>query len=89
MDKLLQYLQQHVETIRAHLVDVINADYPQFIGMAERLGAVEGAVVQIQSPLLQLKESLTELQGRYQMELESLKQCLDQQSQVMHHSLFS
>lgn len=50
--------------------------------MAEKLGGVEGAAVQIQTPLLKLKEALAELQGRYHSELTSLKECLHQQSQV-------
>lgn len=79
---ILQRLQQHVETIRVDLIDVINADYPLFIGMAEKLGGVEGAAVQIQAPMLKLKEALAELQGRYLSELTSLKDCLHQQSQV-------
>ena len=82
MDKLLLRLQQHVDTIRADLIDVINADYPLFIQMAEKLKGVEGSALRIQTPLLKLKESLSELQGRYQDELESLKECLERQSQV-------
>lgn len=82
LDKLLLRLQQHVDTIRADLIDVINADYPLFIQMAEKLKGVEGSALQIQTPLLKLKESLSELQGRYQDELESLKECLERQSQV-------
>jgi COG (conserved oligomeric Golgi) complex component, COG2 len=83
LDKILVRLQQHVDTIRADLIDVINADYPLFIQMAEKLKGVEGSALQIQTPLLKLKESLSELQGRYQDELESLKECLERQSQVV------
>jgi ABC-type phosphate transport system auxiliary subunit len=82
LEKLLQRLQQHVDTIKADLIDVINADYPMFIQMAEKLRGVEGSAVQIQTPLLTLKESLSELQDRYRSELESLKECLERQSQV-------
>eukprot|EP00892_Ulva_mutabilis_P004841 jgi/Ulvmu1/2729/UM014_0186.1 len=82
LNAILQRLQRHVDTIRADLIDVINADYPLFIGMAEKLGGVAGAAMQIQTPLLKLKEALEELQGRYHSELSSLKECLHQQSQV-------
>lgn len=86
LNVILQRLQQHVETIRADLINVINADYPLFIGMAERLGGVEGAAMQIQTPMLKLKNALLELQGRYRSELTSLKECLHQQSQVHSYS---
>lgn len=82
LEKLLQRLQQHVDTIRADLIDVINADYPLFIQMAEKLRGMEGSAVQIQTPLLKLKDALSELQDRYHTELESLKECLERQSQV-------
>jgi conserved oligomeric Golgi complex subunit 2 len=82
LERLNDRLKLHVEQLRADLVDVINADYSEFMGLSEQLGNVDGAVVRLRTPLLKLKESLAEVQDRYRKELESLKECLERQSQV-------
>ena len=82
LDRLSERLQLHVEQVRADLVDVINADYPEFIALSEQLANVNGALLCIRTPLVKLKESLASVQATYTQELQSLTDCLQRQTQV-------
>lgn len=82
LDRLNERLKLHVEQLRADLVDVINADYPEFMALSDQLGSVDGAVARLKAPLLKLQGSLAEVQERYTQELHTLEECLQRQSQV-------
>jgi conserved oligomeric Golgi complex subunit 2 len=82
LERLNVRLKLHVEQLRADLVDIINADYPQFMALSDQLGNVDGAVMRIKAPLLTLQDALAEVQGRYKSELETLEDALQRQSQA-------
>lgn len=82
IEMLQERLQLHQEQLRAELVDVINADYSEFMGLSEQFGDVDGAVLRIKVPLHKLQEELAAVQQQYDGELEALEQCLQRQAEV-------
>ena len=82
LERLNERLKLHVDQLRADLVDIINADYPEFMTLAGELGDVDGAVQRMKAPLQRLHEMLAEVQGKYSSELATLEGCLQRQSQV-------
>lgn len=83
LERLRAELQGQLGKLRSDLVDVINDDYAEFIGLSEQLGNVDGSVTRLRAPLCKLKDSLSTVQERYRQELRSLRDCLDCQSQIL------
>jgi hypothetical protein len=87
LERLRGELQRQLGQLRTDLVDVINEDYAEFIGLSEQLGNVDGSVTRLRAPLYKLKDSLATVQERYRQELRSLRDCLACQSQVRVNEL--
>jgi hypothetical protein len=48
-------LQNHLAGLQSHLVEVINADFNDFVNLSTKLVSVDGAVQRMQQPLLDVK----------------------------------
>lgn len=48
-------LQTHLAGLQSHLVEVINADFNDFVNLSTKLVSVDGAVQRMQQPLLDVK----------------------------------
>ena len=55
-------LQVYLQHVKAKLVEVINEDYGDYIGLSSKLSAVDGAVMRMRKPLVELKEKLNVVQ---------------------------
>lgn len=55
LETLRGELQQHVTALQSRLVEVINEDYNDFVSLSTRLTNVDGAVLRMQRPLLELQ----------------------------------
>ncbi len=52
---LASELQSHLGVLQARLVEVINEDYNDFVSLSTQLVNVDGAVLRMQKPLLDVK----------------------------------
>ncbi|PNH09417.1 hypothetical protein TSOC_003943 [Tetrabaena socialis] len=48
-------LNTYLATLKTKLVEVINEDYSDYVGLSGRLANVEGSVVRMRKPLLELR----------------------------------
>lgn len=55
LETLSAELQRYVTVLKSKLVEVINEDYNDFVSLSTKLVNIEGAVTQMQKPLLMLK----------------------------------
>ena len=55
LETLSAELQRYVTVLKGKLVEVINEDYNDFVSLSTKLVNVDGAVTQMQKPLLMLK----------------------------------
>ena len=55
LETLSSELQKYVTVLKGKLVEVINEDYNDFVSLSTKLVNVDGAVTQMQKPLLSLK----------------------------------
>ena len=55
LETLSAELQRYVTILKGKLVEVINEDYNDFVSLSTKLVNVDGAVTQMQKPLLRLK----------------------------------
>ena len=55
LETLRGELQSHVSVLKSKLVEVINEDYNDFVSLSTKLVSVDGAVLRMQKPLLELK----------------------------------
>lgn len=55
LETLSSELQRYITVLKGKLVEVINEDYNDFVSLSTKLVNVDGAVTQMQKPLLMLK----------------------------------
>jgi hypothetical protein len=55
LETLSSQLQKYLTVLKGKLVEVINEDYNDFVSLSTKLVNVDGAVTQMQKPLLTLK----------------------------------
>ena len=58
LETLSSQLQKYLIVLKGKLVEVINEDYNDFVSLSTKLVNVDGAVTQMQKPLLTLKVGL-------------------------------
>ncbi|KAG2428415.1 hypothetical protein HXX76_011535 [Chlamydomonas incerta] len=75
-------LSSYLATLKTKLVEVINEDYADYVGLSGRLANVEGAVVRMRKPLLELRDKLHAVQEAVRTELNSLNQGLRKRKEV-------
>ncbi|KAG2451026.1 hypothetical protein HYH02_004295 [Chlamydomonas schloesseri] len=75
-------LSSYLATLKTKLVEVINQDYADYVGLSGRLANVEGAVVRMRKPLLELRDKLHAVQEAVRTELHSLNQGLRKRKEV-------
>ncbi|GIL88600.1 hypothetical protein Vretimale_19142 [Volvox reticuliferus] len=75
-------LSNYLATLKTKLVEVINEDYADYVGLSGRLANVEGSVVRMRKPLLELRDKLHAVQEAVRSELNSLNQGLRKRKEV-------
>jgi len=55
LDALSAELEAHLATLKQRLVEVINEDYADFVSLSGKLVNVDGAVLRMHRPLLEVK----------------------------------
>jgi len=55
LDALSAELEAHLATLKQRLVEVINEDYADFVSLSGKLVNVDGAVLRMHRPLLDVK----------------------------------
>ncbi|KAA6427855.1 MAG: conserved oligomeric Golgi complex subunit 2-like [Trebouxia sp. A1-2] len=82
LETLSSQLQKYLTVLKGKLVEVINEDYNDFVSLSTKLVNVDGAVTQMQMPLLTLKDKLISAQAAVQSELNALNQGLQRRQQA-------
>ena len=57
-DTLRSELQTHLASLKHELVDLINRDYADFVNLSTKLVDVDGAIVRMRAPLIELREKI-------------------------------
>ncbi|KAK9821420.1 hypothetical protein WJX81_002272 [Elliptochloris bilobata] len=73
LDTLSAELEAHLATLKQRLVEVINEDYADFVSLSGKLVNVDGAVLRMQKPLLEVQTQLEVARGAVAAELEALR----------------
>ncbi len=55
LDTLSGELETHLATLKQRLVEVINEDYADFVSLSGKLVNVDGAVLRMQRPLMEIQ----------------------------------
>ncbi|KAL3155163.1 hypothetical protein ABBQ32_013104 [Trebouxia sp. C0010 RCD-2024] len=82
LETLSSELQRYVTVLKGKLVEVINEDYNDFVSLSTKLVNVDGAVKQMRTPFVMLKERLLAAQKAVQAELTALDQGLQRRQQA-------
>lgn len=75
-------LNSYLATLKTKLVEVLNEDYSEYVGLSGRLTNVEGAVARMRKPLVELKDKLQAVHGSVKAELITLNQGLRRRKEV-------
>ncbi|GBF98792.1 hypothetical protein Rsub_11374 [Raphidocelis subcapitata] len=75
-------LQAYMLTLKEQLIEVLNQDFGDYVALAPRLGAVDGAVVRMKQPLLDIRAKLDAVRDGIVAELESLQQGLERRKEI-------
>lgn len=82
LETLSNELGEHLSSLKLQLVEVINADYADFVSLSTQLVNVDGAVARMQTPLVTLKDQMSTVSDSISNELATLKLCLQRQAAV-------
>mmetsp|Transcript_18657 Transcript_18657/g.40080 ORF Transcript_18657/g.40080 Transcript_18657/m.40080 type:complete len:830 (-) Transcript_18657:232-2721(-) len=75
-------LQSYLALLKSKLVEVINEDYSDYVSLSSKLVNVDGAVLRMRKPLVELKEKLSVVQEAVKAELTALNQGLKRRKEV-------
>ncbi len=75
-------LQAYLGALREQLVDVINADFGDYVALAPKLAPVDGAVVRMKQPLLDIRAQLDAVAAALRSELAALQQGLERRQEI-------
>ncbi|GAA0141955.1 hypothetical protein LIER_02974 [Lithospermum erythrorhizon] len=82
LESLRWELKSHLSSLKVELIDLINRDYSDFVSLSTKLVDVEGSVVRMRAPLLEIKEMILGFREALQDSLLSLENRLDQRTQA-------
>eukprot|EP01025_Chloroclados_australasicus_P042833 TRINITY_DN4556_c0_g1_i1.p1 TRINITY_DN4556_c0_g1~~TRINITY_DN4556_c0_g1_i1.p1 ORF type:complete len:609 (-),score=83.64 TRINITY_DN4556_c0_g1_i1:523-2349(-) len=75
-------LEKYLDRVKQKLLEVINDDYGEFVSLSNRLSGVEGAVIRMKKPMLELKGRLQETETTIQQQLTDLQSCLQRRKEI-------
>uniref|UniRef100_A0A2P2KTE7 Conserved oligomeric Golgi complex subunit 2 n=1 Tax=Rhizophora mucronata TaxID=61149 RepID=A0A2P2KTE7_RHIMU len=75
-------LQAYLASLKHELIDLINRDYGDFVNLSTKLVDVDGAVVRMRAPLLELREKIEGFRGSVEGSLVALRNGLKQRSEA-------
>ncbi|KAG9129415.1 hypothetical protein Leryth_018479 [Lithospermum erythrorhizon] len=82
LESLRWELKSHLSSLKVELIDLINRDYSDFVSLSTKLVDVEGSVVRMRAPLLEIKEMILGFREALQDSLLALENRLDQRTQA-------
>uniref|UniRef100_A0A7N0VGM5 Conserved oligomeric Golgi complex subunit 2 n=1 Tax=Kalanchoe fedtschenkoi TaxID=63787 RepID=A0A7N0VGM5_KALFE len=81
-DTLRSELHAHLSSLKHELVDLINRDYNDFVNLSTKLVDVDGAVVRMRAPLLELREKIEQFRDGVESSLVALQNGLRQRTEA-------
>ncbi|KAG9451220.1 hypothetical protein H6P81_011185 [Aristolochia fimbriata] len=81
-DNLRAELRSHFASLKNELVELINREYGDFVNLSTKLVDVDGAVVRMRAPLLELREKIAQFRGSLDGSLAALKNGLKLRSEA-------
>ncbi|KAG6404185.1 hypothetical protein SASPL_136425 [Salvia splendens] len=81
-DTLRSELRSHLGALKHELVELINRDYADFVSLSTKLVDVDGVVVRMRAPLLEIKEKILSFRGSVDSSLAALQSRLKQRAQA-------
>ncbi|GJS26809.1 conserved oligomeric Golgi complex subunit 2 [Tanacetum coccineum] len=79
-ETLRSELQSHLTSLKNELVELINRDYGDFVNLSSKLVDVDGAVLRMRAPLLEIREKVVGFRSDLEMSLSELKSGLRERS---------
>jgi conserved oligomeric Golgi complex subunit 2 len=73
LDALAAQLTSYAETLRGRLVEVVNADYDEFVSLSTRLVDVDSAAMKVGEPLKEVLERLQEARAAVALQASTLQ----------------
>ncbi|XP_051122568.1 conserved oligomeric Golgi complex subunit 2 [Andrographis paniculata] len=81
-DTLRSELRSHLGVLKHELVELINRDYADFVSLSTKLVDIDGAVVRMRAPLLEIKDKILAFRGSVEGSLTALQSRLKQRAQA-------
>ncbi|XP_078437582.1 oligomeric golgi complex subunit-like protein [Wolffia australiana] len=78
LESLRAELQSYLSSLNVDLVDHLNRDYADFVGLSTRLVDVDASVARMRAPLVELREKVSVLRGSIASSLSAIKGGLNQ-----------
>ncbi|KAI8467408.1 MAG: hypothetical protein J3K34DRAFT_481362 [Monoraphidium minutum] len=75
-------LQAYLVRLKEQMIEVINQDFGDYVGLASRLSCVDGSVVRMKQPLLDIKAKLGSVQEALRSELAALQAGLGRRQEI-------
>ncbi|PWA58698.1 hypothetical protein CTI12_AA393830 [Artemisia annua] len=72
-ETLRSELQSHLTSLKTELVELINRDYADFVNLSSKLVDVDGAVLRMRAPLVEIREKVLGFRSDVEMSLSELK----------------
>ena len=78
-----------MKTLRSEMIELINADYADFVSLSAKLTGLDQSIGTIESPLKGLREELVTIKSDLHLAMEQIEKCLKdkEQLQQLKHSL--
>lgn len=81
-DTLRSELQTHLASLKHELVDLINRDYADFVNLSTKLIDVDGAIVRMRAPLMELRDKILGFRESVESTLVAVQNGLRQRSEA-------
>ncbi|KAA8540689.1 hypothetical protein F0562_024392 [Nyssa sinensis] len=81
-DTLRSELQSHLSSLKHELIDLINRDYTDFVNLSTKLVDVDGAIVRMRAPLIEIREKILVFRGGVEGSLLALQSGLRQRAEA-------
>lgn len=81
-DNLRSELQSHLSSLKHELVELINRDYADFVNLSTKLVDVDGAILRMRAPLMELRDKISSFKESVESSLSALQNRLHQRAEA-------
>lgn len=81
-DNLRSELQSHLSSLKHELIELINRDYADFVNLSTKLVDVDGAILRMRAPLMELRDKISSFKESVESSLGALQNRLRQRAEA-------